>query len=386
MYCFYVPEYPAWALGRVLRNVPGQTFSKREPVVVISGGRVLARTRSHQLRSVNPGDRADRVRRLCPDAVIRIRDVQLEQTCWDSVLRDIHAITPFIERSEPPFVHFAGCSFADVRALSIRLSAQIGVGEYRSIAQLAALRSAQGHVLRIRNRRLTPFLRRFEVERLAELGFSEDMLEQLQLFGYRTLHDAWRLNDRQMKAQFGEEGGRLYGILHPVKSDRIPLYMPPPSIEKTYAYDDPVAAEPGMLQPVLTELVEQAAEGLCTHRCQRIRLGIHAAGMQEPGWSERILSSPHSSPGTLFRLAVPLMEKLIEPGIEVEEMILRLESLRPPSVRQAALFNERPAIMGAVRNVHRRYPGIIRRAVLERHALFEEDEVVLEQFVESHKK
>ena len=152
-----------------------------------------------------------------------------------------------------------------------------------------------------------------------------------------------------------------------------------------YAYDDPVVAEPGMLKPVLAKLIDQAVEGLGAYHCQRIRLAIHAERAQKPRWAERILSVPRGARSTLFRLTVPLMEELMEPGVEVERMGIRLGSLRMPNMRQAALFDERPAALGAVRNVHRRYPGFIRRAVLEEHALFEEDEVALERFADSEK-
>ncbi len=73
-----------------------------------------------------------------------------------------------------------------------------------------------------------------------------------------------------------------------------------------------------------------------------------------------------------------MMGSLLESSMEVDRVGIRLESLRPPSVRQSALFDERPAVLGAVRTVHRRYPGFIRCAVVHEHALFEEDEMALE--------
>ena len=370
VYCLYVSEYPAWAYGRVL--------SSRAPVVVLSGGRVIARRRIQQLRGIAPGDRTNRVQRLCPEAVLRIRDIQLEQACWDDVLREINTITPFIEVHDPPFVYFAGADFADVRSLSARLSVQVGAGEYRSLAQLAALRSAEGHVLQLRPRRWKAFLRRFEVDRLAELDFPEDMLEQLQLFGYSTLDGVRKLNERQIQAQFGNDGNRLYRMLHPKKEARIPLYRPPSSVEIWHEFDDTVAAEPGVLEPILMNLVDRASRRLGVYRCHRIRVGIQHARAAEPRWEGRILSAPRSVPGTLYSLAAPLLGQLLGLGMEVEGIGIRLESLRPPSAEQAALFNERPAVLGAVRSVHRRYPGLIRRAVLQADALFEEDEVTLE--------
>lgn len=368
--CLYVPEYPAWAYGRVL--------SEGAPVVVVSSGRVVACRRMQRLRGVAHGDRAERVQRLCPEAVIRIRDSGLEQACWEDVLREINTITPFIETGEPPFVYFAEVDFEHVRALAARLSVRIGAGEYQSAAQLAAVRSAEGHVLQLRPRRWRSFLRRFEVDRLAELGFSEDMLEQLRLFGYSTLEDVRKVNERQLRAQFGDEGGHLFQMLNPEKREAIPLYRPPVAIERWHECDDPVVAEPGVLEPILLDLIFRAAERLGTRRCQRIRVGIQHAGTAEPRWTGRVLSLPRSVPGTLYRLAIPLLEQLLGPGIEVENVVIRLESLRSPTAEQAALFDERPAVLGAVRNVHRRYPGLICRAVVHPDALFEEDRVALE--------
>jgi hypothetical protein len=326
------------------------------------------------------GNSAERVRRLCADAVIRVRDIRIERACWEGVLREIHTLTPFIEGHEPPFAYFTGCSFSEARALAVRLSAQIGEGEHRAVARLAAIRSAQGHVLQIRSRRWTAFLRRFDVERLAELGFSEDMLEQLSLFGYATLDGASRLSARQMQAQFGEEGLRLYAMLHPEPGERIPLYVPPPYIEVWHEYDEPVDAEPAMLEPVLASVIGRAAGKLGALRCQRLRVGIEAEKAAEPRWSERVLSSPHGDAGSLLSLAKPLLESLLEPGVSIDRLVVQLGSLRSPSFHQRGLFDERPAVLGAVRNVHRRYPGFIRRAVLEEHALFEEEAVVLEKY------
>jgi nucleotidyltransferase/DNA polymerase involved in DNA repair len=218
------------------------------------------------------------------------------------------------------------------------------------------------------------------VERLAELGFSEDMLEQLRLFGYATLDGVRRLTARQIEAQFGEEGARLHAMLHPEPGDRIPLYVPPPCVERWHEFETPVPAEPAMTEPVLARLIERAAERLRGKRCRLLRVGMHVEGEHEPRWTERVLSSPRSEADSLYRLAAPLLGRLLERSLDLERLAVQLGSLQEASYRQVSLFDERPAVLGAVRNVHRRYPGFIRRAVLEEHALFEEDEVALERF------
>jgi len=362
-------------------------------VVVVSGGRVIAHASSQHLRDIHVGDRADRVEHLCPQAIVRVRDIGLERTCWDDVLREVNLITPFIAQTAPPFLYFSGAGFADVRALAVRLSAQIGGGEHRSAAQLAAVRSAEGNVIQLRPRRWAAFLRRFDVDYLAELNFPEDMLEQLRLFGFASLGDVLPLTERQLGAQFGPDGQRLHDILHPAANDRVPLYTPPSFIEEWHEFDAPVVAQPGVLEPVIRECLENAGGRLGPYRCQRIRLGLHVAYEREPRWEGRILSTSRNSTATLFRLMVPLLQDLLlrlyagensacggAEGVGIVARIgIRLESLRTPSPQQMAMFDERPVALGAVRGVHRRYPGMMRQAVLHPHALFEEDEMSLQE-------
>jgi len=378
VYCLYVAHYPAWAHGRLLR--------RRAPVVVVSGGRGIAHASSRHLQDIHVGDRADRVEHLCPQAIVRVRDIGLERTCWDDVLREVNLITPFIAQTTSPFLYFSGAGFADVRALAVRLSAQIGGGENRSAAQLAAVRSAEGNVIQLRPSRWTAFLRRFDVDYLAELNFPDDMLEQLRLFGFASLGDVQRLTERQLGAQFGPDGQRLHDMLHPDADDRVPLYAPPSFIEEWHEFDDPVAAQPGLLEPVIRECLEKAGGRLGPYLCQHIRLGLHVAGEREPRWERRILSTSRNSAAALFRLMAPLLQDVLLKlygmggGAEgVERIGIRLESLRTPSPQQLAMFDERPVLPGAVRGVHRRYPGMIRRAVIQPHALFEEDEMTLQE-------
>lgn len=120
---------------------------------------------------------------------------------------------------------------------------------------------------------------------------------------------------------------------------------------------------------------------------------------------------PRNSTAALYRLTVPLLQDLLlklyaaaaragggargvmagggtrgvmagGEGSSAETVVrigIRLESLRTPSPRQTALFDERPDVSGAVREVHRRYPGMMRHAVLHPHALFEEDEMTFQE-------
>jgi hypothetical protein len=412
----YIPEFPAWAQRRARPDAG--------PIAVVAGGRIVALERAKALAALAPGDPAERVERLCPGAAVRLRDTELEVSCWEAFLRALHQVTPFIEADEPPFAAAARIDDGDLRAFAREWNVQAGAAPDRNMALLAALRSAPGAVLRVRAGRERAFLARFGVERLAELEFSEDTIEQLRLFGYRDLAAAAGLTERQLRAQFGEEGERLFGLLRPAEEGGVGLYTPPPSVSADHEFDSPVEAQPGVLEEVLLRLFEEAAGGLGSRRSQHLRMGMRFVGEADVRWTDRLLPSPTDRPETLLRLGRPRLLDLLsgasaggraseggaggvrpaarmpahsigegdagrkkadpagdfgEGPPAVERMFVCLQSLRPPSTMQAGLFEERPAVTGAVRNVHRRYPGAIRRARLRPHAVFSEDTVEFEE-------
>lgn len=379
---FHIPEFPVWAQRRA--------HPEAGPIAVVSGGRIVSLERSKALSALAPGDSADRVQRLCPGAAIRLRDTELEVSCREAFLRALHETTPFIE-DESPFVAAMRVDDDDLRALVGAWDVQAGIAADRNTALLAAVRSAPGSILRIRPGRERSFLARFDVERLAELDFPEDMLEQLRLFGYHDLGAVSRLTARQMGAQFGEEGERLIELLQPVEDDRVGMYTPPRSIPADHEFESPVEVQSGLLDDVFARLLEEATAELESLRCQHLRIGLQLVGEADIRWTDRLLSAPTDRSDTLLRLARPRLADLLEVEREaapedaftelpeVERVCLRLQGLRPPSVTQGGLFDERPAVAGAVTNVHRRYPGAIRRARLRPHAVFAEDVVEFEE-------
>jgi|GEM_PF-2779491 len=376
VHCVYIPEYAAWAFRRMLGG---------PPVVVVSGGRVIARQRVQSLRHIAHGDGEDRVRRLCPGASVRLRDVHVEQTCWEAVVRAFNRVTPFMEAVEPPFMYLGQADTADVQAAVATWGVQAGAGSGRSMARLAALRSAPGHVLTVQPGREQAFLDRFDVRRLMETGTPADMVDQLELFGYGTLGALRRLTSRQISAQFGVDGERIHAMIHAEGDARIPVHVAAPSVEVSCTWPDAVPAAERVLRPALEKLVARAAEQLDGRRCQCLRLELDASGAREPLEKRRMLQAPQHGAGTFLRLLWPMMETLVSRDMEVYRMAVHLESLRMPSVHQEDLFDARPAVMGAVRTIHRRYPGAVQRAALRPHAVFDEDRTRLEVVDVNHK-
>lgn len=370
--CLHIPSFPAWAFQR---------YEQIDlPLVVISGGCVVAATQGLRRIGVACGITAERVQALVPEVVIRMRDASFEKAAWEEVLQVVNGYTPFLESREIGFAFFHPPDHVrDTRALAASLQAQMGMGPYRSIALLASLKPAAGTMLRIDPEHVSSFLTQFPVEKLAELHFEEPFIEQLGLFGYQTLGQARSLSLRHLEAQFGEDGKRLHELLHPLESEGpIPIYSPSPSITSLYEFEEP-ASEPADLLPALEFLMERASARLADQRCQRIKVSFQGPLPADNRFACQVLPEPVHSPGRLMHTARKLIKQLLSSPVSVETLVLELSALRRPQAEQSSLFAHRPGLYRAVEAVHRRFPGAIKRAVLYPGAVFPEERVQYER-------
>jgi len=323
---------------------------------------------------------AERARTLAPSATLRVRDRQLEAAVWEAVTGDLLAATPYLESPEPG-VAFLGRPDEDVlRDLTSRLGARSARAADRNTARLGAARAAKGHLLSIRPSDRPSFLARFGVEHLQVLDFSPDFVASLQLFGYNHLAAASTLTKRQLRAQYGKEGERLFGLLHPSGEERPVLpFQPPPTITSSVELEPP-CREPGELLPALEHVVREAACSLDTVYARRVAVRIRCG--DEEHMAVRILPEAVRSEHVLGRASRALLMDLLGEEREVDNLCVELGGLGPASVAQAHLFERRPSMHLALRGVNRRFPGAIKRVVIVQ-ALFPEQSVRLEPFVES---
>ena len=363
--CLYIQAFPAWVFERVEPDTG--------PVAVVASGEVVACSRKLRAAGIVEGIRVDRAERLFPEGMrIRRRDAPLEQAVWEDVLHQIHMHTPFLEPDRPGRAYFK--PFDGIRELVSKLHAQAAVAPFRATALLGALRAAEGNVLAIRNMRA--FLDRFETARLAELDFSEEILEQLPLFGFDTLGAAFGLEYRHLKAQFGKEGERFYHLLHPGKEEAVSLYKPPPAISRAYEFELP-CSEPGEVLPALEFITRQAAGELKDHGAQRVKLMLHDR-LRPSAFACRVLPEPSNDPRRLFNTIKTLLGGMLGPESRIQAVEVELASMRTMGGTQGSLFFQRPTAAKAVKAIHRRYPDAIRRPVTEPHAVFEEERARLE--------
>lgn len=338
--------------------------------MVVASGRVVAA--SHRLRrqGIEPGISAERAAVLAPEALLHPRDASLEEAAHEEVLHRLHGLTPFIEPSAPHIFYFRGADGERLRRLIRELNVQGGRAPHRSEAHLAAVRAARGNVLSIPPHHVEEFLRRFPVALLAELGFDDDLIERLGLFGFTSPADMLHLTERHLEAQFGDAGTRLHAMLHPREEPPIALFRPPPVIRVGFDFDPP-AEEPADLLPVLRHLVEQSVHRLGAMHCRRLRLFLHTK--DAVGEACRLLPESTAAARTIFNLATLLLGSLLEEQHRIDVMELELGALHYADSSQASLFRERPSVYRIVKAINRRFPGAIKQTKLHEGGVFPED-------------
>ncbi len=372
--CLYIPSFPAW------------TFEHAEGgdsrIAVVAAGKVIAAGKAARRHGVEEGITPERARTLCPDVRLRLRDAGMEAAAWEEVLERINGITPFIEDPGPPAVFFKPDDVQALRDLTGELSAQTGFAPARPTARLVALRAATGNVLAVSEKSVGRFLNRFGVGRLPEMGFEEETAELLGHFGYGSLGTVRDLSARHLKAQFGEDGERLFAMLHPGDEPPVSLYRGPRVIRVDHEFDD-ACREPRDLMPVLEHLVSRATQALRSEYCQRLRLAVCGYRSRARAFVCRILPEPVGSQSALMRAAARLLKGVLSASMEVETLTLELGALRHVRSVQVPLFRARPSVFTAVKAVHRRFPGAVCRAVVQPHVLFSEDEMRFDPFPET---
>lgn len=361
-FCLYIPHFPAWVIERSLE--------KRQSVVVVASGRVVAASARLRRHGIEPGISAERAEMLSPDACIQRRDSALEEAAREEILHRLHAITGFIDPAASDVFYFRGADEEHLRALVREMGVKAGEAPSRATARLAAVRTATGSLLSIPPERVTGFLQRFPMKLLAEVGFEEDTIERLGLFGFASPAEMLHLTRRHFEVQFGEEGARLYEMLHPAAEPPITLFRPPVTIRVAFDFE-PAVEEPGELLPVLRHLIEEAAQRLGTMHCRRLRLFLHEKDIVREGC--RLLPESTSSAETLLNLSKLLLDGMLKEKRRIDVLELELGALHYVDSSQASLFRERPSVYRAVKAVNRRFPGAIKQAEIRDGGVFPED-------------
>jgi hypothetical protein len=372
--CFHIPQFPAWVRGRLA--------PRQDLIGVHAGERIIARSPALAALGLRIGERIDRARLLFRQAAFFQHDPHLDQAMWEDVLAALNTTTPNILPLQPGWACAEPWDREGLATVAGALRGSIGIASRRFAAMVAALKGEPGSVLEIPAPAELAFLDDTPVAILESFGFPPETVERLGLFGLVTLGRVRALSRRHLRGQFGPSGGELFDLLHPDESDlSIPLYQPPPSIEVGYHFER-AGLEPAELLPVLRHLVCQGTAELGGLHAQRIRLRLdgEGGGMRT---SSRVLNAPTSQPRRMLTAAETMLRGMLrrDAPVGVETMIVELSGLVQPPVVQQDLFTSRPELYEAVKQIHRRWPGVLFRAVVaDPEAYIPEEGIRLEPY------
>lgn len=208
--CLYMPHFSAWAPH-------GGTI--KSDIIAIDKGRVYSHSPDLSNRGLSFGDTTTKARALCPEARLIPRDRESEkdysQLLIDHLLDITPQVRPITESPYPFWAFLQGFSKLGFEQLVGTLSAQGSYATSPTLAQLAALYAQPGNLCIIPPHEEPLLLKALPTHRLLALGFEQRTLDFLDILGFSNLFNAKKLTKKQMKAQFGPEGVRLYKLLHP---------------------------------------------------------------------------------------------------------------------------------------------------------------------------
>lgn len=362
--CVLIPQFPAWTLRKHGADCP---------LAVISQGTVIAVDPEAKSSGVQQGMAVGRAETLCNGLSVYPRDRALESAEWERVEKALNATTPYVECDAPGRSCLDPHDRPKLQKVVRELGAQAALAPTRIDAWLAALKAVRGEMLEISDSDLRGFRRDIPVEDLVAVGVAEEVTERLRLFGYKTVSAVGDLSKKHLRAQFGEEGKRLYDRLNAERGSSVSVYTPPPTIEKGHRFERP-RLEPGPITQVTESLVEEAIIELEERTTQRLTLELIHRNQDETVIS-RTLREPENRKHALCSTAETLLKEGLTEAAAVEEVKVVFAALANQKARQGNLFFERPAVQEAIRKVHQKYPESLQRAVLSQDAVFEEDQV-----------
>lgn len=368
-------------------------------IVVCTHGTVCSFSPTLSKHGLTMGESVARARSLAPNAKFLLRDRAIEIAVRDRILSRLYTFTPKIlaldeqgigEKSIDSIWILLDNPLKPLQTFADKINARIGIGSHRSWAMLAALHSGPGRTTRVPQTMTEPFLQQAPVALLGSLGFGNDLIEKLLLFGLKAVGHLLYLTKHHLSAQFGKEGEKLFVFLHPPKSESpIPNYNPRIA-ETSFDFDWPVF-EPHELQPALRILLERLLSRLNGQNVRyiEIRLQGRHGRVRE---TSLILKDPCSHFSLLFRAAKSLLQRALAQdssrqqamscGQAVESISLILSGITEQLTQQAELFARQPKIHTIAKSANFRFPGkIVRPIQIDTNPFFPEEEYRFEPIV-----
>ncbi|MDX2004424.1 MAG: hypothetical protein SFU83_04025 [Meiothermus sp.] len=371
----WLADPPTWALGRLHPSAgSGQGLEPPpdQPVLAVSGGRVVGSNLPARRAGVRPDESLSRALQLCPQAKVYPHDPPAMMAAWDSAVAAAYSLSPWVEPAGVGLLFAGALTPREAGQLARMTGARVGQSASRSTAQLAALTAKEGSARAVPNE--AHFIAQVPVRLLLGLGFAEELVERLHWLGVDHLADLHRLGltQRQLEAQFRSEGRRLYQVAHGGLTEPVQRFREPPVARERWEFEEP-AVEPYQFMPVLHLLVANAATRLGNKACWTVTVALQGG----QGWrlGRRVLGAATNRAKALLGVAELTFWDVHTPGSGIEALEVTLGRIVLPEAEQQDLFGafDRPPVWEAIERVDGRFNGGIGRLEVGRVARFREE-------------
>ena len=329
------------------------------------------------------GDTLHRIRALFPHAQLVLRDPTVEEIQWDYILRQLYRITPQIQpivdqRLIGRWLHIQGFTRTALAEHLETLHAPAGYAANATMSMIGAATAPPGQLHIVGYEEETRVLSQIPTRHLTLFGFAAAIVDLLAEIGLGTLNLVQELSLRQLRAQFQNEGVRLYTLLHPPNVSAAIKYWDPQSVSTDYAVEWSIHN----IQQ-LHQLVAQATRSVLgqTSSCPRTlsieahyRTGLHEATRQ--------LKTPTRDVRLLTDSAINLFQMSRHPSVDMHGFTLSLGRLCTNSAIQTDLFAQ-PELEHLATVMERRFPGKLCQPVAVARAFVPEAQYELTPLFES---
>lgn len=359
-YCaLFLAGFPAWAAARL------QPELQEKPFAVVWRGEIAALSpQAHEL-GVEQTWSVARMQSLHPEVEVRPRHPAQETVAWDRVMAHLARLSPCVESVRPGLALLDLPEPRDMCPLLGRLHAQGGAAYDRSSAELAAHSAKRGGMIRLLPGGTVGFLQHVSLAALSAVGVSEESIERLGWFGWKSIGDLRGLTRHHLESQF-PEGALIYRYARAEDTRPIAQYRPEPKLMARLAFEEPVR-EPAQWQGALNCLLVDLTSALGESKVYSITLCLETT--QGRRQERYFLRQATDSRRTLSAAAERMLLALLDKDAELQAIRIVLGGLVMHRSPQTSLFETRQQAAHAelaetLHSLEARYPGMVRRVIV----------------------
>lgn len=352
MTSLFFPHFPATAVQLALHTT--------HDVIVHHAGRVIACTELASEGGVKYGDSIQRAVQLMPKSIVTDRRIAAEHAMWEWIAERCYRVSMLVEPLPRNMMLVESDDALAMREVVQLTGACAGMAPTSTLAVLAAVHGKPRVMRVVKKEQVGGFLRKWPVQLLQVLGFGEEMIEKLLLFGLATLDKLQALTQHHLHVQFGDAGRTLYALMARIQNtDTVAVYRQPEIISHTIHLESP-SREPMYLKPILNVVLEHVHRQLDKKLCSALEVVTHDRKTGALIRANRILKKPSNDYRYLHTVSTTLLDQVIGPQLYCQALTLNLRGIHLPIPEQLSLFSHTADIQAIVELIQHRYPDVMK--------------------------